>query len=278
MWFCLSARLYSKVALPPVHVKLCGQPQNCHAQQELRGVPTPRMFCLIFKQSNGSISCAISAGAQFDSHWTAEEKKQKKKKNSWEVPHLQRSRRSACAKNLTSIIQLCFDIFRTSYQALSLCHCLSHLVSHSISYLTLMLYFNAFNLSLYRSHSLALSLYSTLTQLTLSLTHSLSLALSPYYLTPQLTLSLTLLYLVSFLHLVFFTICVYCIYKQLCRLIIIPLSYLCIYVYKNVNHKKKSQKNNYILYCLCKWKKNSHMSLTLKTKGFIEFYFCRNSP
>lgn len=240
MWFSLSARLYSKVALSPVDIKLCGQPQNCHAQQELRGVPAPRMFCLIFKQSNGSISCAISAGAQFDSHWTAEEKKQKKK-NSWEVPHLQRSRRfSVCPKTLTSIIQLCFDIFRTSYQALSLCHCLSHFVSHSISYLTLMLYFNAFNCSLYRTHSLSISLNSTLTQLTLSLT--LSLAISPYYLTPQLTLSLTLLYLVSFLHLVFFTICVYCIYKQLCRLIIIPLSYLCIYVYKNVNHKKKITK------------------------------------
>lgn len=168
---------------------------------------------------------------------------------------------------------------------------LEHLIKHSHSVtvsLTLCLTQSAISLSCYTLMpsivlsivlTLALSLYSTLTQLTLSLTHSLSLALSPYYLTPQLTLSLTLLYLVSFLHLVFFTICVYCIYKQLCRLIIIPLSYLCIYVYKNVNHKKKNHKKTTTYFIVSV---NGRRTLTClshsKQNDFIEFYFCRNSP
>lgn len=129
-----------------------------------------------------------------------------------------------------------------------------HLIKHSHSVtvsLTLCLTQSAISLSCYTLMpsivlSIVLNLSRSLSILnshsTDALTHSLFLALSPYYLTPQLTLSLTLLYLVSFLHLVFFTICVYCIYKQLCRLIIIPLSYLCIYVYKNVNHKKNHKK------------------------------------
>lgn len=227
------------------------------------------MFCLIFKLSNGSISCAISAGAQFDSHWTAVEKKQKMKKPSWGVPHIEAkpTKGVQCLpKTLTSIIQLCFDTFRTSYQALSLCHCLSHFVSHSISYLTLMLYFNAFNCSLYRSHSLTSS--HNCVQLSLNWrSHSLSLYLCT--ISHQLTLSLTLLYLVSFLHLVFFTICVYCIYKQLCRLIIIPfIISICIYVYKNVNHKKNHKKTTYFIVSV-----NGRRTLTCLSRSKIMFYW-----
>lgn len=179
----LSARLYPMVALAPVDVKLCGEPQNCHAQQELKGVPAPTMFCLIFKQSNAEhFVCHFGWRTVLQSLDSSREETEE------EEAHLRSSSLGAkpakgvqcLLKSLTSIIQLCFDIFRTSYQALSLCHCLSHFVSHSISYLTLMLYFNAFNCSLYRSHSHYLSLNSTLTQLTLSLT----LSLSPYYLTP----------------------------------------------------------------------------------------------
>lgn len=152
---------------------------------------------------------------------------------------MERSQRSVCPR-------LSHPLF--SYASTYFEHLIKH--SHSVTVsLTLCLTQSAISLSCYTlMPSIVLSIVHTLsrslsTQLsTDALTHSLSLSLYLRTISHQLTLSLTLLYLVSFLHLVFFTICVYCIYKQLCRLIIIPLSYLCIYVYKNVNHKKNHKK------------------------------------